>query len=636
MKHRNPALLYFSFDKNRRKSFWNTIHNNGINYQDIALFQCLNRGISYNNIADLVMFLNRYEGDYQALHIIVDILSFDTTERKSQIELLRDAIVSYPEVQFLFDGRLEEELDIKSCLFFDEETLRKKYRADFPTGEWNLVKNKIYSSFLNVYWEKEALKGKAQLLRFFYRIICGRDNTFDATNLRYAIKYWKYTTLRVDKNRNFSKIQDSRSESLAICVEEETNQNMFVSYALYKNGYRVYPVTSAGELKALNEDIVDNRKISRDSAKNIIILRDYDLQFEDEGGIVDQVRGYKHCTKEEIAEYNKENNEENNEENKGANYYHEGWTNLLENKDIDDNANSFWNNLKQNETYFITKGPRFSKVIPPYGNKKSYISDDNATLYISGFQKPVSGLYLPFHKIRAIEKRFSSTRQMGVFATARNKHDHSTPLDIYDMINRMLKRAERYFDDGRYRLAALISGEAIELMNGFHQRLMVKANYINARAENAIAMDIVGGDEEALAADALFRIGMIKDDINRIYLTEDIQKRNRKKGTNAENKDGQETNKEHNVGNKRKPASDIRSVNVLNLIYNECRNFCKEHEHFVSEDRFLSAIGHLNEGRPLGALWKEIIGLVPLMVKAIKNTYVEMVNYINDTPDNEQ
>lgn len=632
MKHRNPALLYFSFDKNRRKSFWNTIHNNGINYQDIALFQCLNRGISYNNIADLVMFLNRYEGDYQALHIIVDILSFDTTERKSQIELLRDAIVSYPEVQFLFDGRLEEELDIKSCLFFDEETLRKKYRADFPTGEWNLVKNKIYSSFLNVYWEKEALKGKAQLLRFFYRIICGRDNTFDATNLRYAIKYWKYTTLRVDKNRNFSKIQDSRSESLAICVEEETNQNMFISYALYKNGYRVYPVTSAGELKALNEDIVDNRKISRDSAKNIIILRDYDLQFEDEGGIVDQVRGYKHCTKEEIAEYNKENNEENN----GANYYHEGWTNLLENKDIDDNANSFWNNLKQNETYFITKGPRFSKVIPPYGNKKSYISDDNATLYISGFQKPVSGLYLPFHKIRAIEKRFSSTRQMGVFATARNKHDHSTPLDIYDMINRMLKRAERYFDDGRYRLAALISGEAIELMNGFHQRLMVKANYINARAENAIAMDIVGGDEEALAADALFRIGMIKDDINRIYLTEDIQKRNRKKGTNAENKDGQETNKEHNVGNKRKPASDIRSVNVLNLIYNECRNFCKEHEHFVSEDRFLSAIGHLNEGRPLGALWKEIIGLVPLMVKAIKNTYVEMVNYINDTPDNEQ
>lgn len=86
MKHRNPALLYFSFDKNRRKSFWNTIHNNGINYQDIALFQCLNRGISYNNIADLVMFLNRYEGDYQALHIIVDILSFDTTERKSQIK----------------------------------------------------------------------------------------------------------------------------------------------------------------------------------------------------------------------------------------------------------------------------------------------------------------------------------------------------------------------------------------------------------------------------------------------------------------------------------------------------------------------------------------------------------------------
>lgn len=615
MKHRNPALLYFSFDEDRRKRFWNVIRSKGLNYQDIALFLCLDSGLSYLNIADLVMFLNRYEGDYQSLHIIVDLLSFDTDERRSQIDSLRDAIVSYPEVQFLFDDRLNEKLDIKSCLFFDENTVKTEY-ADFPREEWSNVKKKIYSPFLEVCWEQ--LRDGEPLQPFFYRIICGRDNTFDATNLRFAIKYWKYITLRVDKNRNFSRIQDSRSESLAICVEEETNQNMFISYALYKNGYRVYLVTSAAELKAINKDIADDSAIGRESKKNVIILRDYDLQFEDEGKIVDLVRGYKHCTDEEIEDYYKSIDDCD----RVTDYYPSGWIDLLERDEIDEKNNHFWNNLKKYETYFITKGPRFSEVIPPYGNKQSYISEDKATLFISGFQKPVSGLYLPFHKIRTIEKRFTSTRQMGVFATARNKHDHSTPLDIYDMINRMLKRAERYYDDGRYRLAALVSGEAIELMNGFHQRLMVKANFINARAENAIAMDIVGGDEEALAADALFRIGMIKDDINRIYLTEDIQNTYSKKKPSADNM--------------RKPDSDIRSVNVLNRIYNECRKFSKEHEHFVSEDRFLSAIGHLNEGCPLGVLWKEIMGFVPAAVRSIKNTYVELVSYINDTSDNEQ
>lgn len=610
MKHRNPALLFFSFDKVRRARFWDTIRNKGLNYQDIALFQCINKGVTYSNVADLVMFLNHYDGDYQALHIIVDILSFNNDSHQAQIDLLRDAIVSYPEVQFLFDRHEKRELDLTSVLFYDEDDVRNEY-ADFPTEDWTIVKSTLYSSFLEICWESPT--GGEALQPFFYRIICGRDNTFDATNLRYAIKYWKYIVLRVNQNRNFSRIQDSRSVSLAICVEEETNQNMFVSYALYKNGYRVFPITSAAELKAINKDILS---IEKHSVKNVIILRDYDLQFEDEGKIVDLVRGYKHCSQADIDDYYKSIGDTNRE----TSYYPRGWTELLSEDPIDENENYFWNNLKDYKTYYITKGPHFSKVIPPLSDKQSRISDDRTKLYITGFQKPVSGLYLPFHKIRAIEERFTATRQTGEFATARNKHDHSTPLDIYDMINRMLKRAEHYYEDGRYRLAALLSGEAIELMNGFHQRLMVKANYINARAENAIAMDIVGGDEEALAADALFRIGMIQDDINRIYLTDE---------------GNEEKDIEDNRG-KRTPSHDTRSINVLNRIYNDCRKFCKEHEHFLSEDRFLSAIGHLNEGRSIPALLKDIIDFFPSVFRNLKNSYDEMISYVNDVNNDQQ
>lgn len=589
MKHRNPALLYFSFDKRRRELFWNSIHNKELNYQDIAIFHCLNKGISYNNIADLILFLNMYKGDFQSLHIIIDIISFNTDSRKKQIDSLRDAIVSFPEVQFLFDQHIDSDLILSDLLFYDEKIIKSEY-ADFPTLRWEDVKKRIYSSFLIICWEK-PLNGES-LKPFFYRIICGRDNTFDTTNLRYAIKYWKYVKLRVDKNRNFSWTQDSRSKSLALCVEEETNQNMFVSYSLYKNGYRVLPVTSATELKTINKDIVSLKMNSADSVKNVIIIRDYDLQFEDEGKTVDLVRGYKHCTQKDINDYYISINDPD----KHIDYYPIGWTSLLKSDPIDETDNYFWNNLIQYKTYFITKGPHFSVIVPPSGDLQTIISEDRSELLITGFQKPVSGLYLPFHRIYAIGKRYAETRQMGEFVIERNKHDHSTPLDIYDMINSMLKRAEQYYNERRFRLAALVSCEALEFLNGFHHRLMIKAYYILAISENAIAMDVVGSNELYLAKDAQFRVDKIIEDVDRFY-----------------------------YGYEKKSK-----WNVLNHIFSTCRQFCKEHEHFESEAVFISAIAHLNEGYEFSDILYELRTIGQKILKesgsicrTIKNWYTQ-------------
>ena len=74
----------------------------------------------------------------------------------------------------------------------------------------------------------------------FARIISGYDNTFDASNLRYAIKFRKYLHLKVHNSRNFSKIQDSRFNNLAICIEEESKQNIFNSLASFTaSAYRL-------------------------------------------------------------------------------------------------------------------------------------------------------------------------------------------------------------------------------------------------------------------------------------------------------------------------------------------------------------------------------------------------------------
>lgn len=582
MKHSNPSLLYFSFDEARRTSFWDIVFKEEICYQESAMFQCLKDALLYQNIANLTMFLSNYKEDYRSLHVIVDIASFDNDTRKEQIKLLRDIIVSYPEVQFLFDKHHANDSILLNYLFFDEEKVKKDYE-DFPDTDWRNVKNKIFCNFLEICWDKPM--ELVFLQELFYRIICGMDNTFDATNLRYAIKYWKYITLKVDTHRNFSLIQDHRSNNLAICVEEEASQNMFVSYALYKNGYRVLPITSAIELKTINKDIqnIPNEKV--------LIFRDYDLQFEDEGKAVNLVRGYKHCTKEERDENLKYLGDENN-------YYTEGWTDLRKKDQIDEKENLYWGNLVEYETYFISKGPKCSKIIPPTGKNQSYFSTDKNLFYLVGFAKPVSGIYYHFHKIDAIRDSFKQTRQREPFITDRNKHDHGTPLDIYYIINFMLRRAEHYYKEEKYKFAALLASEAIEIMNGFHQRLMVKAYNISSKAENAIAMDIVGGDEEALASDSIFRINMIQEDIQRIYLNND----------NHIQKDWTTQDKQN----------DLRSINVLNRIYNDCRKYCKETEHYKAEDCFISAMAHINEGVSLKRLLHNIQNEITKITNKIK------------------
>ena len=141
------------------------------------------------------------------------------------------------------------------------------------------------------------------------------------------------------------------------------------------------------------------------------------------------------------------------------------------------------------------------------------------------------------------------------------------------MANRMIRRAEIYYNNKRYLLAALVSGEAMEILNGFHHRLMIKAYYIQAIAENAVSMDVVGANEKYLAKDAQFRVEIIKEDVERFYY-------------------GYE---------------EDSSRNVLNHIFSTCRQFCKEHEHFESEEVFLSAMGHLLEGMSIGKFFKYIV-----------------------------
>ncbi len=394
-------------------------------------------------------------------------------------------------------------------------------------------------------------------------IVEGYDNLFDASNLRYAIKQWKYAELDVHA-QNFRKTQESRRDHLAICVEEEREQNRFNSYCMFTNGYRVLPVISAKELMRINMYYFTQFKPS-------IVLRDYDIQFPDQHKLskntgtepIDQIRGFRFHEKSNT------------------------WTiHLKESKCW----SSFYNNYsEQQECYakvpiiYVSKGGRNLKItnfyslffskrqkcdsqFVPFKIKKIF---HKSVLLLPGLTKPISGIHCPFFDLKQIRFRFDNSRlhKRNYLNTSRQGHEHGTSLDIYSMVKSILGRAKMYYESGKYIHAAILANEAIEYLNGFHQALMIEAYYINAISENAIAINAMGVDEEKLSEDAWLRAKKIKEDITRIYAQKGLSKIT---------------------------VADL-SKNTLNQIYSECRAFCRNKEHFKAESVFISAIGHLNE-----------------------------------------
>ena len=563
MKHHSPKILYFTLDPERESAFWNWVGDGtgrSLTYTRNAPFRPIHTP-ALSHAADLSILLNDYEDSLQSLHVVIDIASIP----ERQMEHIRSTLVEYPEVPFRFDRRAgAAEGSLLERLFPQQE-----FQRDITTSSdseeirstWQQILSEIDTALLEFSWEENDEEDEVLISR----IICGLDNTFDASNLRYAIKFRKYVSLRVDNNRNFIRMQESRKRNLAICIDEDTRQNFLNSYILYANGFRALPVTTRQELALVNRPGFLKGKG--------LVLRDFDLQFEDEDGeSVDEIRGYKFCTEADLAALR-------NRGGKAAAHYKLYWNDLT--TSFEGRENRYWSHIYGNDdrfpVYFATTGPHFSRVAPPDKGGKTRIEAGGKQLILPGLYVPVCGIYSAFHAIREIRQTYAQTRyapgQQGYkIETARKNHDHSTPLDIYWMVNNMIRRAERYYEQKQYILSTLVAGEAIEIMNGFHHRMMISAYAIQAKAENAIAMDVMGSNEQLLARDTRFRVAKIQEDIARFYC-----------GFEEES-----------------------SQNILNQIFSDCRLICKNYEHFASEDVFISAMGHLTEGFSLRKLLRSL------------------------------
>lgn len=605
-------------------------------------------------LRELTEYLEAYDRNLSDLVIIMDCKLLKEDSQKS----LHAMLIEYPEIKFLFDGdpcwivfnkdeikkaiREESPELCDICLYELEhcterglitDDFRGMISVESPGSEsWDLLR-KLFKNCSD--YEDRVREIRKQLIRrialghvnfnflklptingdFILSVVHAQDNLFDASNLRYCIKQWKYAELDVH-SRNFLLIQNSRRDNLAICVEEEKGQNRFNSYCLFACGYRVLPVTSATELMDVNRNA--------NELNPSVVVRDYDLQFfdsssvkygdaGDSNGSIKAIRGFRdHLNGEwETCVYN----------SPCWSSFYQGFCEKKKTTDIPfdipGNATaSIRNSYPACPVYFVSKGTGNLSILPPGGfisggEKQACVlshyytsKEENGKLCLPGLLKPVSGIYEPFRCIPEVRKRLEAIRvsPLEYLDTSREGHSHGTSLDIYSTVKSLIRRGEKYYENGKVVHSAILANEAIEYLNGFHEALLLKAYRILAVSENAIAMDTVGGDEVVLKADTLFRIRKIQDEIERLL----------RRPASEESK-GNEDRREY-------------KYNILNQIFSDCRKSCKDNEKFSAEDCFISAMAHDNEGfTPI-----DIVNEMKVIFKRMQKSWVSKKNEMND------
>lgn len=238
--------------------------------------------------------------------------------------------------------------------------------------------------------------------------------------------------------------------------------------------------------------------------------------------------------------------------------------------------------------YVVTNGHDMMRINQTQYTKW-YVKNDK--LNVNGIEKPVSGLYYPFFtklkdengdciiKNHFLETRYGIKDGKGyAINKKREEHNHGVPIDVYDTVREMIYRAEKYYESGRLVKAAVLAQETIELLNGFHYQMMIKAYQIKTKAENAIAMDMVGADERQIVLDAVERIKIIKEDVRRMVYP-------------------------LNKGEKHGLFADViiqyhrrkKEHEILGHIFSDCRATCRDNEFFEVEDVFIREMAHIDQ-----------------------------------------
>lgn len=541
-------LLFFSLNDYTTVAFERYVKYTGKEFKRFSEFSLIRQengtAKTFKHLKELMQFIDTFELVRLAnLIIVIDQYSFNEADKQQNNEIINELIVGYPEVKIVFLSY--SSFDWINHFGWEPKHLRCKIENSSrwfckkPVCNTDKPLCNIEFPYIHTLNFTDKYSYDLDLL------IRGQSNLFDASNLRCLVKQIIFEKIRI--RTNFPKNQCSRNDNFSLVVEEEIQQAYFNSYALYINGFRALPVISCKELNYIKALKVHNPDIQYNNHFKLII-RDYDLQFEDyqsESIQLKELRGISYSDK---------------------------WERHLTN---------IWENFGANiQTWFVTRLDRKidkdETSVPQIQNNAFKRCENNDVsrygiilegkkAYLRGLTKPLNGLY-ELHEINVVKEsydRINKEKSPGINNKRENDTDdsHSTPPYIFHIANNLLTRSQRYYSEKMYMLSALLAKEALEVLNGFHFMMMLKAIYIYSVAETSLVMDSLGANEDILADNTKKELENIKKIVQRIC------KNNPK-------------------------AMD----NVLGQIYNDIRHICRDKEQFKSADIALNEMVNLRQG----------------------------------------
>ncbi|HZW39372.1 MAG TPA: hypothetical protein VFF33_08750 [Ignavibacteriaceae bacterium] len=426
--------------------------------------------------------------------IIDPYFLFDSPVRYSEdeYELIVKFILMYPELKIFFYTS-ENNLDflityIKSK--YESSTDKRNIDLKFNTPE--LKYNHIFSL--------------QSIQESFELAISGKSNMFDFSGIRTVLKNCLLEDIKAAKD-NFKELHTKRESYIAFTIDEESKQAYFNAYTLYRYGFRVMPVISFRQLSNLRIQgyIFQNK----DTPK--LIIRDWDLQFEDYDYNSPDSKVLKTSSSESVRSpellsqlrelcFNKAKNQ---------------WSQIDE----------IWKSFPNSRYYFITRcfnenDKNFNTPhcdLNPSFTEHYILENNKSRCTLRGLVKPIEGMS-QFLKI------------LGSFYNSIGKDEYrnfyrkffldETPMDstrkqtnaeklVYDQIGghaispkvlslaeTLINRSQAYYEQNYFMTAALLSQEALELLNGFHFLEMLRALYLRTISETQLEVELIGASDD--------------------------------------------------------------------------------------------------------------------------------------------
>jgi hypothetical protein len=530
MIFQTQELLFFTLNDCTAISFERYVRFTGKEYVKNSEFRYLRQPsgdpITFKHLLDLEYFIEGLPVHRIAnLLIIIDQYSLDLGDNRT-LELLDEIILLYPEVKItflscnddwvsLFDShKLECQIEKPEKCSHDRCESCKNYRSDDGRKGYDRCSVSLVLPYIHSFDLGKLLNADPENISGsngpepFTLLVRGQSNMFDASNLRNLVK--QRTFDKITTRSNFAREQCSRAHNKALVAEEELSQAYTAAYGMYVMGYSVLPVVSAAELKYL-------QKKKTEAWPSWIILRDYDLQYEDYKEVrldLYHLRGLMR-----VDSHGKSIDQHNDDK-----YWK--W----------DRCDDIWGKMpfsKVGYSMFLSRFDVSDKKINPQICQPKLFNRLNDGFYdknlgiaveksskqkalLNGLAKPLDGIYelLDVPQIRSVWR--ASQTQEPFDYTRSSVGGHSTPPFTFHIAQNLINRAQQYYDEKLYLPAALLAREALEILNGFHFILMLEAVYIYAVAETCLDLDSMGINEDRLATNSVFRLKSLNKLVERI------------------------------------------------------------------------------------------------------------------------